>query len=476
MPNSHATPQPDPVVQLRSRAWCWLLRNALLPAGDRLFRQGMMSHLRYLERAQWWDRGRLHAERDAMLQSLMRVAYDEVPVYRTLMENARVTWRDFRCPEDLQKIPIVTKAMLRTAYPHLATRDTGRRTYETSSSGSTGANFFLREDAPTAGRYRAAFLLALEWAGYNFGEPHLQNGITLNRTPDRRLKDWLLRCHYVSAFELGDAQLDATLELMERYRIRHLWGYPGSLNFLAERARVRGWNRPLASAVTWGDMLYPRYRAAIESAFGVRVSDTYGCGEGLQIAAQCGQGDHYHVFTPEVVVEFVDDGDRPAPPGTTANLVVTRLWPGPMPFIRYRVGDLGAAPNLESCPCGRGFDLLASIQGRDTDVVFTPGGNRLVVHFFTGVLEHFREIGCYQVVQSEPDAILLRIVPAPGCTMTRELARDIVTSLEAHGMADMTVHIETVAEIPVARSGKRRFVICDLPRDSRTPSPEVPTH
>ena len=340
--------------------------------------------------------------------------------------------------------------MLRAAYPDRVTRPTGRRTYEAGSSGSTGANFYVREDAPTAGRYRAAFLLALEWAGWRIGDAHVQTGMTLRRSRDRRLKDRLLRCHYVSAFDLSDASLDATLDLIERRRIFHLWGYPGSLYFLAARAIRRGWNLPLRSLVTWGDNLYPHYRGTIEAAFGTRVFDTYGCGEGIQIAAQCGHASNYHIFTTETIVEFVD-----------GSLIVTRLWPGPMPLIRYRIGDLGAAGGTAPCPCGRGFDLLAGIEGRDTDVVVTPAGNRLIVHFFTGILEHFHEIACFQVVQSERDSILLRLVPAEGCAVTPELEAEIVRRFEARGMREMKVHFEITDEIPVAPSGKRRFVIAE---------------
>lgn len=444
------------------RLYGGLLRAAILPAGDLAFGQGLMAGLRFLEKAQWWDRERLWAERDARLQALMRTAYHEVPFYRELMDRARVTWRDFRSPADLPKLPVVTKAMLRAAYPERVTRATGRRAYEASSSGSTGANFYVREDAPTAGRYRAAFLLALQWAGWRMGEPHVQTGMTLRRSLDRRLKDRLLGCHYVSAFDLSDAHLDATLDLIERRRIAHLWGYPGSLYYLAGRARRRGWNVPLRSLVTWGDNLYPHYRAAIEGAFGTRVFDTYGCGEGIQIAAQCGEGTDYHIFTTETVVEFVDEAGAPAPRGTVANLVLTRLWPGPMPLIRYRVGDLGVAGPEAACPCGRGFERLACVEGRDTDVVMTPAGNRLIVHFFTGILEHFREIACFQVVQRERDAILLRLVPAAGCLVTPEVRGEIVRRFEECGLREMTVRFEITDEIPPAASGKRRFVVREI--------------
>ncbi len=454
-------------TELRNESRRWLGRRFLLPAGDLIFRQGLMEHLKFLEEAQWWPRERLAGWRNQALQTLVRTAYCEVPFYRALMDNSGVTWRDITSVEDLRKIPIVNKPMLRAGYPHLTTRDTGQSRYETSSSGSTGANFFVMEDARTAGRYRAAFLLALEWAGWSLGERHLQTGMTLDRSWDRRLKDALLRCHYISAFDLSDTHLDRTLDVLEGYSIRHLWGYPSSLYFLALRARARGWNHPMQSMVTWGDNLYPHYRAAIESAFQARVFDTYGCGEGIQIAAQCGHGSHYHVFSTETIVEYVDDEGQPAPPRGTANVIVTRLHPGPMPLIRYRIGDLGIAANGDACSCGRGLEIMQSIQGRDGDVILTPAGNRLIVHFFTGILEHYRDIGCFQVVQHARDAALVRIVPARGRALTREVAAAIIRDLEDKGMAGMHIDVEPVSEIPVAPSGKRRFVICELPRERR---------
>jgi len=453
------------IPELRNASRRWLLRNLVLPAGDLVFKQGLMEHLRFLEEAQWWSRDRLYRTRDRALQDLMRVAWAEVPFYRALMDNAGVTWRDFRTPADLPKLPVVTKAMLRAGYPHLTTRDTGQSRYETSSSGSTGANFFVMEDARTAGRYRAAFFLALHWAGWTIGEAHCQTGMTLERSGDRKLKDALLRCHYVSAFDLTNAHLDRTLDLLERFGIRHLWGYPGSLYFLASRALARGWNMPLQSLVTWGDNLYPHYRATIEKAFGAHVFDTYGCGEGIQMAAQCGTGNHYHIYTTETVIEYLDDNDRPVQSGQTGNIVVTRLHPGPMPLIRYRIGDLGVSGGDQRCACGRSMELLQSIQGRDTDVVFTPSGNRLIVHFFTGVLEHFAEVECFQVVQREYDAVVVRVVPASG--WRRESPAEIAARLRAAGMEEMRIQVEVVREIPVAPSGKRRFVVCELPRKQR---------
>lgn len=437
----------------------------VLPLGDYVFGQKLMRRLSFLEQAQWWDPERIAADRRKALSALIELAYREVPFYRDLLDRAGVDPRAVSAPEELRQIPVVTKGMLRARYPAGTTRPTGQRTFEVCSSGSTGENFFVREDMETAGRYRASFLLALEWSGWRIGVPHLQTGMTLERSPDRRWKDRLLRCHYVSAYDLRDVHLDRCLELIEKHRLEHVWGYPGSLYYLARRAAERGWNRPLCSAVTWGDMLHPHYRRVIETAFRAPVFDTYGCGEGFQIAAQCGTGSTYHVHSLDVVVEYLDGQGRPVPSGQPGDIVVTRLHPGPMPLIRYSVGDIGVAVAGRRCPCGRGFEVMEGVEGRSGDVVVTPSGNRLIVHYFTGILEHFQDIANFQVLQEERDRLVVRIVPGAG--FSSETARRVQDRLRTQGLTDMAIDVEITSEIPMPKSNKHRFVLSRVIGEAR---------
>lgn len=194
--------------------------------------------------------------------------------------------------------------------------------------------------------------------------------------------------------------------------------------------------------------------------------DTYGCGEGFQVAAQCGIENNYHLHELDTHIEFLDDQDRPAADGAVANLIVTRLHPGPMPLIRYRVGDLGVSGGAKQCRCGRGFGILESVQGRDTDVVITPGGNHLIVHFFTGLIEQFQEVDCFQVVQQEIGAMHLRLVPTAPGAIDLQVEKRIIDALRRHGAADMRITVEQTNQIPVATSGKRRFVISSVDKRS----------
>jgi phenylacetate-CoA ligase len=442
--------------------WGSLLRNVLLPCGDLVFGQPMMHRLRFLEEAQWWDPGRIRNERNRLLNHLIHTAYQEVPFYREWMQEHRVAPGEIRSAKDLIRLPIATKELLSTGFPERVTRATGQEQHDVHTSGSTGLNFVVKEDAYTAGWYRAAFLLMLEWAGWRIGEPHVQTGMTLHRSLDRRIKDALMRCHYVSAFDLTDRHLDRTLALLEQKGIEHLWGYSSSLYFLARRAAEVGWNRPLRSIVTWGDNLYSWYRATVEQAFRCRVFDTYGCGEGVQVSAQCGHGAHYHIFDLDTIVEFVNDDGAPAEQSEPANLLLTRLHPGPMPLIRYRVGDMGIQGRKRSCECGRGFGLMQDIEGRDTDVVYTPLGNRLIVEFFNGILDDYPEVECFLVVQEELESIVLTLVPTSA--YRPETGRRLIQEMHRKGAEGLEIRIELAGELPLPPSGKRRYVISRIDR------------
>lgn len=289
--------------------------------------------------------------------------------------------------------------------------------------------------------------------------------MSLERGVIKALKDKVLRCEYVSAFDLSDEALDRMLSMVESKGLRYVMGYAASLYLLADRARRRDQRIRLDGVVSWGDNLFPHYRATIEEVFGCKVIDTYGCGEGLQIAAQCGAPERgYHVFMKHVLVEILDK-DQPARPGELGDIVVTRLHAGAMPLIRYKVGDVGRMAPAGQCSCGRGLELLLSIDGRASDIVVTPSGKKLIVHFFTGIFEFARSIDTFQVVQNSSSSISVRVVPK-GQFDAQEWDR-LRTEILTKGDPQLRVELELVDSIPVSASNKRRFVVSNLPGPGR---------
>ncbi len=435
-------------------------RKLLLPAGDLLMNQRVMHHLSLYESSQYWPASRLRAECDRRLRDTIATAYAEVPFYRDLYQRCGVTPGDVRSIEDLHLLPIVNKSMLREAFPTGCTRPTKYRWHDYSTSGSTGNPFTVRVDDDTMSRARALMILRTMYAGWSPGDPTLQTGMAVARGSTKMLKDRFMRIHYVSAFDLSDAVLDDYLTLIERHRIRYLTGYAQSLFLLAKRARYVGFNRNLDGAVSWGSNMLQQYRDEIRAAFRCETYDSYGVGEGMQIGAQCGRVDGaYHQFSLHVVCETVTDG-KPVPAGELGEIVLTRLDAGAMPLIRYAVGDMGRQATAAGCACGRNLPLLQAIDGRTSDIVRTPSGNRLIVEFFNGIFQYAPTIEHFQILQTELDSIHVRIVP--GADFQTGDWDAVQARILEKGDPDLRITVEQVPEIPLEPSHKRRYIKSSL--------------
>lgn len=440
--------------------WNNILKTGLLPILDLLSFKEVMKWYNFYDGSQWWDRDRLLDYQLIEIRNTVREARDKFPLFRKLYKGINPE-RDIREIKDLEKLPILEKDMILATYPGGCTNKSTRSIREYSTSGSTGTPMKVLVDSATMSRARALMLLRATYSGWKIGIPLLQTGMSLSRGIVKGLKDKLLRTRYVSAFNLNDEALDSMLAMIEEERLEYLMGYPGSIFCLAERARTVGFNRKMVGIVTWGDNLYRHYRSSIEGQFGCRVTDTYGIGEGVQIAAQCGESNGgYHIFMPHVALEVVDDRGSLVIEEEMGNLLLTRLGAGVMPLIRYRVGDIGRKSAILECPCGRGLDILSSVDGRDTDIVVTPNGNRLIVHFFTGIFEYYDTIKVFRVVQEKEGEIVVEIVPAEG--FDNSVWNRLKSEILAKGDRDLRIELKVVENITPEKSNKRRFVVSRL--------------
>jgi len=437
-----------------------LLTRLVLPAGDIVTRQSVMRLYKFYSESQWWNRERLIEYQNARLRETIRTAYQEVPFYRKLYDKKGININNVHTSRNLELLPLVTKGALKLGYPTQCTRKTDWPSSDFFTSGSSGQPFAVRVDNLSMSHARAIMLLRASFSGWHIGEASLQTGMSLKRGAVRSLKDFFLRVSYVSAFDLSDAQLDAYLDIIRTKRLKYVMGYPGSIYYLAKRAQQVGFDWLLDGVVTWGDNVYSHYRQAIEATFGCRVTDTYGCGEGIQVAAQCGHSNGaYHIFMPHVIVEVLDDNGAPVKRGNSGHIVLTRLDPGAMPLIRYKVGDMGALSATDDCACGRALEMLSSIDGRDTDAVITPSGNRLIVHFFTGIFEYYPSIENFFVFQNKSGVVFIEIAARPDFSINdwENIKREILEK----GDRDLRIEMKIVKQTSNERFGKRRFVLSE---------------
>jgi phenylacetate-CoA ligase len=111
----------------------------------------------------------------------------------------------------------------------------------------------------------------------------------------------------------------------------------------------------------------------------------------------------------------------------------------------------------EVCSCGRYFQNIKKIKGRDSDILVTPSGKYLIVENFVAYFEWIQAVDLIQVVQNVIDEIIINI------TVNDQFNNDTLLKIQKYWEeyigADVDVRIVIVDKIELTPSGKRRTVI-----------------
>ena len=127
-----------------------------------------------------------------------------------------------------------------------------------------------------------------------------------------------------------------------------------------------------------------------------------------------------------------------------------------MPFIRYRIGDIGRLSD-EVCPCGNQLPVLAELLGRSTATFRTKTGALIHGGYFTQQFYNVIGVNQFQLIQETFERCVLKLViNAQWQETTGDL---LVRKIQDTLGPDVAVTVEFVEEIPLSTSGKREFTI-----------------
>ena len=107
----------------------------------------------------------------------------------------------------------------------------------------------------------------------------------------------------------------------------------------------------------------------------IRRRDHYGSVETGVIAITCPHCGRYHLADRHLVVEVLDEQDRPAAIGAMGRVVATPIFNLAMPLLRYELGDY-AVP-AETTGCLVSTRALSRIVGRDRNLFRLSNGERV---------------------------------------------------------------------------------------------------
>ena len=152
-------------------------KHILIPVADRLTHRGISKEWRLMEHMDNATEQELMALQNQRLQALIQHCYENVPYYTKLFDERGLKPEDIQCREDLQKLPILTKQIIRDHYDELVSKDIDKRHYQKGSTGgSTGTPLKFMKDTPTWNMAWASSFRAWEWYGFHVGEKMMTLG------------------------------------------------------------------------------------------------------------------------------------------------------------------------------------------------------------------------------------------------------------------------------------------------------------
>jgi len=306
--------------------------------------------------------------------------YENVPYYRDLMDKKGVKPQDIHGIEDLHKLPFLTKADLRDAYPYgLLAKPLNECVRIQSTSGTTGRRvvaFYTQHDIDLWEDCCARAIVAAGGTnedvcqvayGYGLftGGPGLNGG-----------------SHKVGCLTLpmSSGNTERQLQFMTDLNATILCCTPSYAAYLGESLVEKGYTPdtiPLKAGIFGAEPWTEEMRQNIQNTLGIKAYDIYGLTEtsGPGVSFECEEQTGMHINEDHFLAEIIDpDTGEVLPEGSKGELVFTSLDKEAFPLLRYRTRDICVLTRKE-CSCGRTFIKMCKPMGRSDDMMIIRGVN-----------------------------------------------------------------------------------------------------
>ncbi len=322
----------------------------------------------------------MRAIQNEKLVKQVKHVYDNVEYYRNLMDEKGVKPEDIKSIDDLHKLPFLTKADLRDAYPYgLLATDLKNCVRIQSTSGTTGRRvvaFYTQNDINLWEDCCARAITAVGGTdgdvcqvayGYGLftGGPGLNGG-----------------SHKVGCLTLpmSSGNTERQIQFMQDLHSTILCCTPSYAAFIGETLKDMGLTPDdidLKAGIFGAEPWTEEMRRDIEKSLGIKAYDIYGLTEtsGPGVSFECEEQTGMHINEDHFLAEIIDpDTGEVLPEGAKGELVFTSLDKEAFPLLRYRTRDI-CVLSRKKCSCGRTLIKMTKPMGRSDDMMIIRGVN-----------------------------------------------------------------------------------------------------
>ena len=400
----------------------------------------------------------------------VRHVWDNVPYYRAKMEAKGVTPDDIQSIDDLHKLPFLSKADLRDAYPYgLLGKPLGECVRIHSTSGTTGKRvvaFYTQHDVDLWEDCCARAIVAA--GGTKEDVVHVAYGYGLF-TGGAGLHGG---SHKVGCLTLpmSSGNTDRQLMFMTDLGSTILCSTPSYAAYLAESIHEQGVRDQIKlkagifGAEAWSEDM----RRDIENKLGIKAYDIYGLTEtsGPGVAFECCEQTGMHINEDHFIAEIIDpDTEEVLPLGSKGELVFTAIDKEAFPLLRYRTKDI-CVLRREKCSCGRTHVKMSKPMGRSDDMLIIRGVNVFPSQIETVLMQQGYPAN-YQIIvdrvnNNDTFEILVEMMPAmfsDSLAKIAEAEKALVSALKA--MLGISAKVRLVAPKSITRSEGKAVRVID---------------
>jgi phenylacetate-CoA ligase len=314
------------------------------------------------------------------LKAVVEHVYRNSPQYRGLMEKKGLQPADIHSAEDITKLPMTDKEMLRDSYP-LQTCCVPRSNLAEMhmSSGSTGTPVVMPYTINDLAQWGECMARCYRMAGALPGD-------AVQITPLFGLFNGGFGMYHgaraagLFVIPSGPGNTRRQIILARDFGTRIITGVVSyGLRLMEVMAEMEETLPNLEIAIFGAEAFSDSMKRRLASGLGADIFDIYGMTEtgGVgTLGMDCQEHAGLHVWEDHYLLEVVDPKTKePLEEGETGELVVTALTREALPLIRFRTADLTSILSRDPCGCGRTHLRIAPLTGRMDDMLIVKGVN-----------------------------------------------------------------------------------------------------
>ncbi len=306
--------------------------------------------------------------------------YENVKYYRDLMDAKGVKPEDIQSVDDIKKLPFLSKADLREAYPYgLLGTDLKNCVRIHSTSGTTGKRvvaFYTQHDVDLWNDCCARAIVAAGGSSGDvcqvaYGYGLFTGGFGLHGGSEK------VGC---LTLPMSSGNTERQIQFMMDLGATIICCTPSYAAYIGETLAESGYkpaDNKLKAGIFGAEPWTEEMRRSIEESLGIKAYDIYGLTEtsGPGVAFECEAQAGMHINEDHFYAEIIDpDTGEVLPEGSKGELVFTSLDKEAFPLLRYRTRDI-CVLTREACPCGRTHVKMSKPMGRSDDMLIIRGVN-----------------------------------------------------------------------------------------------------